>query len=138
LAGRHMGERVVEASVRVRYAETDAMGVAYHANYIIWFEVGRGEYMRRQGGSYADLERQGYALPVTEVSARYVAPCRYADLVTVRTRVEELKSRQVTFAYEIVDHAGKVLCTGRSVHICTDATGRVRTLPDWARLLLTG
>ena len=67
-------EQVIEATLRVRYAETDAMGIVYHSNYIIWFEVGRGEYMRQQGGDYAHFEAQGYYLPVIEVRARYLAP----------------------------------------------------------------
>ena len=119
-----MSAVVVEARFRVRYAETDAMGVAHHANYIVWFEVGRGEFMWQQGGSYADLEAQGYFLPVTEVKARYVSPCRYGDMITVRTRVAELRSRQVVFGYEIVSAAGQTLCSGETVHVCTDREGR--------------
>ena len=121
----------------MRYAETDAAGIAYHANYIVWFEVGRGEYMWQQGANYADMEAQGYVLPVTEVSARYLAPCRYSDVVTVRTWVEEMKSRQVVFGYEVVNAADQTLCTGRTVHVCTDREGRVRLLPGWVRELLT-
>jgi acyl-CoA thioester hydrolase len=128
---------IVDTSFRVRYAETDAMGIAYHANYIVWFEVGRGEFMWQQGGSYADLESQGYYLPVTEVKARYLAPCRYGDVITVRTRVAELRSRQVVFGYEIVNVAGQSLCTGETVHLCTDREGRVRALPAWVRELLS-
>lgn len=112
------------------------MGIAHHANYIVWFEVGRGEFMWQQGGSYADLEAQGYFLPVTEVKARYVSPCRYGDMITVRTRVAELRSRQVVFGYEIVNAAGQSLCTGETIHVCTDREGRVRSLPVWARELL--
>jgi acyl-CoA thioester hydrolase len=127
---------VIESSFRVRYAETDASGITYHANYIVWFEVGRGEYLWQRGGNYADMEAQGYLLPVTEVSARFLAPSRYSDVVTVRTRVEEVKSRQVTFSYEIVNAGGQLLCAGRSVHVCTDREGGVRTLPAWVRDLL--
>ena len=112
------------------------MGIAHHANYIVWFEVGRGEFMWQQGGSYADLEAQGYFLPVTEVKARYVSPCRYGDMITVRTRVAELRSRQVVFGYEIVNAAGQSLCTGETIHVCTDRGGRVRSLPSWVRELL--
>jgi len=130
-------KRVVEVSLRVRYAETDAMGVAHHSSYIIWFEVGRTEYMNQQGHSYAHMEAQGYFLPVTELSARYIAPCRYGDVVTVRTWVEDLKSRQITFGYQIVNAQGQTLCTGKSVHICTDREGRVRTLPPWVRGILS-
>jgi len=124
----------VETTLRVRYAETDAMGIVYHTNYIVWFEVGRGEYMRQQGGDYAHLEGQGYYLPVVEVQARYLAPARYGDLVTVRTRVEEVRSRQVTFAYEVVmAETGQLLATGWTKHICVDRGGRIRTIPRGVR-----
>jgi acyl-CoA thioester hydrolase len=122
---------VIEATLRVRYAETDAMGIVYHTNYIVWFEVGRGEYMRQQGDDYAHLEGQGYYLPVFEVQARYLAPARYGDLVTVRTRVEEVRSRQVTFAYEVVmAETGQLLTTGWTKHVCVDGEGAIRTIPQ--------
>ncbi len=128
--------KIIETSFRVRYAETDAAGITYHASYIVWFEVGRGEYMWQQGGNYAEMEAQGFSLPVTEVTARYLAPSRYSDIVTVRTWVEELKSRQVTFGYAVLAEDGRTLCTGRSVHVCTDHDGRVRVFPAWVRELL--
>jgi acyl-CoA thioester hydrolase len=128
---------VVEATLRVRYAETDAMGIAHHTSYIVWFEVGRGEYMRQQGGDYAHLEAQGYYLPVIEVQARYLAPARYGDLVTVRTRVEEARSRQVTFAYEVVmAETGQLLATGQTKHVCVDREGAIKTIPQEVRVML--
>ena len=128
---------VIEATLRVRYAETDAMGIVYHTNYIVWFEVGRGEYMHQQGHDYAQLETQGYYLPVIEVQARYVAPARYGDLVTVRTRVEEARSRQVTFAYEVVMvETGQLLATGLTKHICVDEEGAIRAIPQEVREML--
>lgn len=128
---------VVEATLRVRYAETDAMGIVYHTNYIVWFEVGRGEYMRQQGGDYAHLEGQGYYLPVIEVQARYLAPARYGDLVKVRTWVEEARSRQVTFAYEVVmAETGQLLATGRTKHFCVDEEGTIKTIPQAIREML--
>jgi acyl-CoA thioester hydrolase len=130
-------EQVVEATLRVRYAETDAMGIVYHSNYIVWFEVGRGEYMRQQGDDYAQWEAGGYYLPVIEVQARYLAPARYADLVTVKTRVEEARSRQVTFAYEVVmAETGQLLATGRTKHICVDEEGAIKTIPQAMRKML--
>jgi acyl-CoA thioester hydrolase len=130
---------VVETNVRVRYAETDAMGVVYHTNYLIWFEVGRGEYMRQKGGDYADFEAQGFNLPVSEVDARFIAPARYGDLVAIGTWVEELRSRCLTFAYEVVmQETGQVLVTGHTRHICTDGEGRVRMIPQEMRELLGG
>ena len=132
-------DRVVETTVRVRYAETDAMGVVYHTHYLIWFEVGRGEYMRQKGGDYADFEAQGFYLPVSEVDARFIAPARYGDLIIIRTWTEELRSRSLTFAYEVVmQETGQVLVTGRSRHICTDREGRVKVIPKRMKELLGG
>ncbi len=129
--------RVVEAEIRVRYAETDAMGVVYHANYIVWFEVGRGEYMRQIGGDYTEYEIQGLFLPVSEVHARFIAPARYGDLVRVRTWVEEVRSRGLTFAYEVVNvENGQTLARGWTKHVCVDGEGRVRTLPRELREML--
>ena len=128
---------VVETTVRVRYAETDAMGVVYHTNYLIWFEVGRGEYMHQKGGDYADFEVQGFYLPISEVDARFMAPARYGDLVTIRTWVEKLRSRSLTLAYEVVmQETGRVLVTGHTRHICTDRQGRVRVIPTEMRKVL--
>jgi len=127
----------VETTLRVRYAETDAMGIVYHTNYIVWFEVGRGEYMRQQGSDYAHVEDQGYYLPVVEVQARYLAPARYGDLVRVRTWVEEARSRQVTFAYEVVmAETGQLLATGWTKHVCVDKEGTIKTIPQEVREML--
>ena len=128
---------MVETTLRVRYAETDAMGIVYHTNYIVWFEVGRGEFMHQQGHDYAHLETQGYYLPVIEVQARFLAPARYGDLVKVRTRVEEARSRQVTFAYEIVmAETGQLLATGQTKHFCVDEEGTIKTIPQEIRKML--
>ena len=130
---------VVETTVRVRYAETDAMGVVYHTNYLIWFEVGRGEYMRQKGGDYAAFEAQGFYLPVSEVDARFIAPARYGDLVTIRTWVEELRSRSLTLAYEaVMQETGQVLVTGYTRHICTDREGLIKVIPREMMELLGG
>jgi acyl-CoA thioester hydrolase len=132
-------DRVVETTVRVRYAETDAMGVVYHTNYLIWFEVGRGEFMRQKGGDYADFEAQGFYLPVSEMDARFIAPARYGDLIIIRTWAEELRSRSLTWAYEVVmQETGQVLVTGRTRHICTDREGRVKVIPKEMKELLGG
>jgi len=127
-----MTERdVIETTLRVRYAETDAMGIVYHSNYIIWFEVGRGEYLRQKGGDYAEVEAAGFYLPVIEVDARFLAPARYQDVVVVRTSVEEFRSRSITLYYEVVmEGTGQVLATGHSRHLCTDREGRVRRFPQ--------
>lgn len=120
----------VETTFRVRYAETDAMGVVYHANYLVWFEVGRGDFFRAIGQDYGEWEKAGYLLPVSEAYARYLAPARYGDLITVRTRLQELRSRSLTLAYEVELSAdGSHLAMGWTKHLCTDHRGRIRRLP---------
>jgi acyl-CoA thioester hydrolase len=124
------GKDVVETRLRVRYAETDAMGIVYHTNYIVWFEVGRGDFMRAKGGNYREFEEQGLYLPVTEVNARFVAPARYDDVVVVRTSVAEVRSRSVTMQYEVLmEESGQLLVTGHTKHLCTDHEGHFRRLP---------
>jgi acyl-CoA thioester hydrolase len=122
---------VVETSLRVRYAETDAMGVVYHTNYIIWFEVGRGEYLREKGGEYREFEGKGFYLPVIEVDARFLAAARYDDVVVVRTSLQQFRSRSITLYYEVVKKdTGQLLVTGHTRHLCTDPEGRVRRFPQ--------
>jgi len=131
------GKRIVETNLRVRYAETDAMGVVYHANYLVWFEVGRGDYFRAFGQDYGEWETLGYFLPVSEAHARYHAPARYADVITVRTWVEEARSRRVTMGYEVLEAASqKRLVSGWTRHVCTDREGQACRLPgDMVALL---
>ena len=90
-----------EIELRVRYAETDQMGVVYHANYLIWCEMGRTDFIRRLGMSYADMEKAGVSLAVSELSARFHAAARYDDVIRVRTTVADLRSRMITFDYVI-------------------------------------
>ncbi len=131
-------EETFTTTFRVRYSETDAMGIVYHSNYIIWFEVGRGDYMRRKGWDYAQFEAQGYYLPVSEVDARFIASAHYGEMVTVRTRLVELRSRKVAFEYEVVNDKGELLARGHTKHICTDKAGRVRTIPRAVAEMLRG
>ena len=132
----------VETQIRVRYAETDAMGVVHHASYVVWLEVGRSEWMRRQGSSYADLEASGYHLPVVGLSVRYLAAARYDELLTLRTWVAEAKSRQVRFGYELYRVAGEPggkacpIVRGETVHVCLSREGAVVALPGELRRLL--
>jgi len=95
--------------LRVTYADTDAMGVVYHTNYIKWFEVGRTEYMRDLGVVYAELEKEGYYLPVTEVYCHYLAPARYDECVRVVTTINFFRRASVRFDYEIYDASGAVM-----------------------------
>jgi acyl-CoA thioester hydrolase len=129
---------VVETTFHVRYAETDQMGVVHHSAYIVWFEEGRSEWSRRSGRSYADFERAGYALAVSEVSARYLAPARYDQAVTVRTRVSQVRSRTIRFDYEVLDaETGQRLVTGFTAHICLDRQGKPARIPEaWRRFWL--
>lgn len=93
--------------------------------------------MRQRGWEYADFEARGYSLPVSELDARFLAPARYGDLVTVRTWLEELRSRKITFTYEVVkDSTGEVLAVGHTKHICTDKMGHVRSIPKEVRDML--
>jgi acyl-CoA thioester hydrolase len=119
-----------QTTLRVRYAETDAMGVVYHANYLIWFEVGRGDHFRALGQDYREWEEVGLFLPVSEAYARYHAPARYGDLITIQTCLDKVRSRSITLRYQIVhDASGQTLCTGWTKHLCVDGEGQARTLP---------
>jgi acyl-CoA thioester hydrolase len=124
--------RRTTSTFRVRYGETDQMGVAYHANYLVWCEVGRTDFIRRLGVTYADLERQGHFLAVAEATVRYGAAARYDDEIRVETWLEEVRSRTVTFGYEILREApepGRLArATTRLVSI--DHDGRPRALPS--------
>jgi acyl-CoA thioester hydrolase len=123
--------RIVETTFPVRYAETDQMQIVHHANYIVWMEEGRSEFMRQSGGDYAEVERGGHLLAVTGVQARYLAPAHYGERVTVRTWVEELRSRTLKFGYEISNaNSGTLLVTGQSEHVCMDRQGRVIRIPE--------
>lgn len=127
---------VAEARFNVRYAETDAMGIVHHASYIIWFEEGRSHYMRARGSSYADFERSGFYMAVTEVNARYLKPAIYDNRVVVRCWLADVRSRSMTFEYEIRDEAsGDLLVSGTTKHICLDKTGKIAQIPphwrDW-------
>lgn len=123
----------VETSFYVRYAETDAMGVVHHASYIIYFEEARSNYARERGNDYASFERSGYYLMVAEMNARYIKPARYGQRVIIRCWIGELKSRTVTFEYEVLEEESReILVTGVSKHICITHDGRVSTLPpEW-------
>ena len=120
---------VSETILRVRYAETDAMGIVHHAAYIPWFEVGRSDWLRDAGFPYTEFEKMGYYLVVAEVGARYYHPAHYDELVTVRTWMGEIQSRAVRIEYEVVNENGDLLVTGFTKHICIDRSNRPRRLP---------
>lgn len=125
---------VAETTFYVRYAETDAMGIVHHSNYLVYFEEGRSAYARQRGNPYSNFEREGHLLVVAEATLRYSQPARYEQRLTVRTWLEAMKSRGLTFAYEIVDaDTGAVLVTGQTKHICLDRNGSVTRIPDMWR-----
>ena len=128
----------IDTEVRVRYAETDQMGIAYYANYLIWFEVGRGEFCRQRGFVYRDFERENEAhLAVAEAQCRYHSPARYDDLLIIRTRIEEFRKRTVRFEYEIVRKEDNArIATGWTLHVILDKKGKMKSFPqDYAHFL---
>lgn len=123
---------VGETRVRVRYAETDQMGVVYHANYLVWFEIGRVEFIRQLGLDYKLMEREeGCGIAVVDVSARYKAPARYDDELVIHTRLIAARGPIIRFAYKIVRVADEVLlCEGETVHVVVGSDMKKRTLPQ--------
>lgn len=122
---------VVETSFHVRYAETDAMAIVHHASYIVYFEEGRSHYIRQRGMSYAEFERSGFYLAVTDVQARFVKSSRYDERLTIRTWVSDARSRTLTFEYEIVSaETLERRVTGISKHICLNKEGNIARIPD--------
>ena len=130
------------STVRVRYAETDQMGVAYHANYLIWCEVGRTDYIRSLGITYAELERQGVRLAVVDAQLRFHASAHYDDVVTIDTRLVGVRSRMVTFRYELsrpaADGRTERLASAMTSLVALDDAGRPTTLQPAFRELLAG
>jgi len=128
----------VDTEIRVRYAETDQMGVAYYANYLVWFEVGRSEFCRKRGFCYADLEALGYKLVVTDVQCRYRNAARYDEVITVRTWLKEMNRRMITFGYRIL-RKGKeeVISEGETRHLCLDSNGKPKSMPKEFAIRLT-
>ncbi|HVX39113.1 MAG TPA: thioesterase family protein [Gemmatimonadaceae bacterium] len=125
-----------DVEFRVRYAETDQMGVVYHTNYLVWCEVGRTDYIRTRGMSYADIERAGIGLAVSELSARFHAAARYDDLIRVRTTLADVRSRSITFDYVISNvETGERLVSARTALVSIDRTGRPVSMPAAVRAL---
>ena len=129
--GNHRG-MVCESRVRVRYAETDQMGVVYHANHFIWFEIGRVELMRQLGFAYRDMEKDhGCFIPVVDARCRYKAPVLYDDEVLVRTHLKNIRDKMIHFGYELVRaESGELLAEGETTHIVADKQMKPRALPE--------
>lgn len=131
-----MPARVARTHIRVRYAETDQMGVAYYANYFIWMEVARVAYCREAGFEYRDMEREGGAyLVVSEAHCRYRAPARFDEEVELVCWLSESRSRSVRFAYQM-RRGDVLLATGETLHTVTDVQGRMMRLPERYRAFL--
>jgi acyl-CoA thioester hydrolase len=129
-----LSTKVCETRIRVRYAETDAMGIAHHSAFVVWLEAGRVEWLRSIGLSYADLERQGYALPVIELRVRFVSPAIFDDVLIVRSALSDLRSRSARFAYEIVtdEKHPRQLANAMTRHIIT-RDGKIARAPQVLR-----
>jgi acyl-CoA thioester hydrolase len=122
---------VVTSEVRVRYQETDRMGVVYHSNFLVWFEVGRVEFLRAFGTSYRELEDGGVYFPVLEVSCKYHRPARFDDRIQVRTRAERIRWARLRFHYQVLRLEDEtLLAEGWTTHAATDAGGSPRRLPQ--------
>jgi acyl-CoA thioester hydrolase len=133
----------VIATVRVIFGDTDQMGVVYYANYLRYFELSRSEFFRARGGSYTEMEKQGFGLPVAEAFVRYHAPARYDELIEIEVRLAELNRASMRFEYEVrrrepgaPGSQAVVLCTGHTVQACVGPNGRPTRLPDWVTKLL--
>jgi acyl-CoA thioester hydrolase len=126
------GRAVNETRIRVRYAETDQMGVVYHSNHFIWFEVGRVELMRQLGFSYKEMEsNEGCFIAVVDARCRYKAPAHYDDEIVVRTYLKNVREKMIHFGYELVRaETGELLAEGETTHIVADAEMRPRVLPE--------
>ena len=135
-AGAEIGP-VSRSPVRVRYAETDQMGVVYYANYFVWFEIGRTDLLRTLGSTYRQLEAEGLSLPVIDASCQYAAPCLYDDELVVVTRGHLLSPIRVAFSYAVERPDGTVAARGRTEHATLGADGRPRRLPALLREALS-
>ncbi len=125
-----------EITIRVRYAETDRMGLLHHANYLVYFEQGRIELLRSHGHSYRELEDQGYLLVLTRMEVKYRWPARYDDLVTLKTTVVKTTAVRIDHRYEMYSE-GRLLAEGSSTLACIDRTGRPQALPEFLQLKRT-
>lgn len=127
-----------ETRFRVRYAETDKMGVVYYAHYFVWMEVGRTDYCKTVGFSYRDMESDDANMAVADASCRYLAPARYDDEILVHTSIKRLSRRLVAFVYSISNGAtGQLLAEGKTIHITVGKDGKTCSIPDRYYDLLT-
>lgn len=122
---------VIDVPFRVRYAETDAQQIVHHSSYVIYFEEARSEYIRQRGISYAEMEKVGYFMVVTDITIRYHQAARYDNLLMVRVWIEEQRSRSITFGYEVLNaETSEKLATGTSKHLFVNHDGSVVKIPE--------
>lgn len=123
---------------RIRYGDTDKMGISYYANYFAWFEAARTEYFRALGLPYTECEKKGYFLPVAETGARYHSPSTYDDLIIIRTSVSEISRTSMRFEYRVFQKASQnLLTTGYSVHVMVDSRMKPQRVPDEIKNIVT-
>jgi acyl-CoA thioester hydrolase len=123
------GTQTRNFTLTVRYAETDAQGVVHHANYLIWFEEGRSEFLRQQGCFYSDMERDGFFVIVAKAEVDYRAPSFYEDQITIATTLEKGKGRLLVFSYKATNQNGVLVAEGRTRHLILDAERQLVSLP---------
>ncbi len=128
-----------DVKIQVRYAETDQMGVVYHANYLVWCEIGRTSLMKKMGIPYIEMEKEGVLAPVTNVSMDYKYPARYGREINVTTYVKDYSGVRVTYGYEIKDDTGKLCLTGTSEHVLVNKESfrpisMKKHYPEWDRV----
>ena len=120
-----------DTQIRVRYAETDRMGLLHHANYLVYFEQARTDLLRDEGKTYKDLEDAGYLLVITKVEVKYKSPAYYDDLLTIRTTVTRTSPVRLEHKYEVFGPAGKLLAEGASTLACVGRDGKIQAMPGW-------
>jgi acyl-CoA thioester hydrolase len=125
-----------ETTIRVRYKDTDRLGVVYYGNFLTFFEVGRAEFMRDLGLPYSRIESDGYSLVVTEAAAKYHDNVGYDALVTVRTRIGDLRRVRIRFDYQVVSDGRRLLVSGHTVHACMDANKKLTRIPPDVRKVI--
>ncbi len=131
-----MRMQISTREIEVRYAETDQMGVVYHANYLVWMELGRTQLIKDLGFNYADMERDGIISPVIDIQASYKKPLRYGETATINTWVEQYDGFRVEYKYEVLNGVGDLALTGSSKHVCVKRENfrpisLKRSYPDW-------
>ena len=119
-----------EIQIRVRYAETDRMGLLHHANYLVYFEQARTELLRQQGRTYKDLEDAGFFLVISKLEVKYKLPAHYDDVLTIRTTVTRTSPIRLEHKYEVTCE-GKFIAEGMTTLACVDAAGKLQAMPDW-------